>query len=117
MATNKREALRLTPSREDPVTVAFKEEHLQKLSSEIKVLDISVGGIRLRIPGAETILEAGASIEKMELSIPGEGEFALSGTVTFIKGDQCGIKFLKSGEHKIDKIARYLFNRERAMRT
>ena len=117
MATNKREALRVAPSQGDPVKVVFKQKDLQKLSSQIKVLDISVGGIKLQIPDAESIIAAGMPIEKMEISIPDEGVCVLTGNVTFVKGEQCGISFLQSGDQETNKIAKYIFNRERAMRT
>ena len=117
MTTNKRQALRLEPSQGHPIKVAFKQKDLQKLSSQIKVLDISVGGIRLQIPDAESIVKPGMSIRNMEVSIPDEGVCVLTGSITFIKGEQCGIEFLRSGDHELNKIARYIFNRERSMRT
>ncbi len=117
MTTNKRQALRLEPSQGHPVKVVFKQKDLQKLSSQINVLDISVGGIRLQIPDAESIVTVGMSIKNMEVSIPDEGICVLTGKITFMKGEQCGINFLQSGDHEINKIARYIFKRERAMRT
>jgi len=116
MSTNKRESLRLEPSQEQPIKILFKQKELRKPSSEIKVLDISVGGIKLQIQDAEKIVTVGMPINNMEVSIPDEGVCVLTGNVTFVKGDQCGINFLQSGDHEINKIARYIFNRERDMR-
>ena len=112
MSTNKRESLRLGPSQGDPLKVIFKQDKLQKLSSQIKVLDISLGGIGLQIPDAKSKIRIGMYIE-MEVPIPEEEVCVLSGRVTFVKGDKCGINFVQSRDREIDKIARYLFNRER----
>ncbi len=108
-----RKSLRLVPSPENPIKIVFGRKELQKLSSKIKLVDISVGGIGLELPDAKSILKVGMLIEYIELSIPGEGKCTLSGKVILVQGEKCGIEFLQIDEYEIRKIARYIFKRER----
>jgi CheY-like chemotaxis protein len=108
----KRKYLRLPPSLQKPIAVVFRKEGLDHLASRTKVTDISIGGLGLDIPDAESIFQHGMLIERIELSLPEEDTCVVSGTVVFLQGRKCGIEFVHQIESQISKISRYIFKRE-----
>ncbi|MGD1075820.1 MAG: PilZ domain-containing protein, partial [Thermodesulfovibrionales bacterium] len=108
----KRKYLRIPPSPQKPITVTLRKKGLDHLASQTKVTDISLGGLGLDIPAAESLFKLGMSIERIELIIPEEYACVMSGTVVFLQGRKCSIAFVNEIEEEVGKLSRYIFKRE-----
>jgi len=107
-----RRYLRVAPSKSRPVSVTILDKHLLGLSPLIHLVDISQGGLAFEMYDAESIFSIGSRIEKMVISLPGEGECRVSGIVRFSCKNRCGIEFIWEDTGGTEKVERYLQQRQ-----
>lgn len=104
----RRKNTRIIPSMSNPIRMNFLVKHLYGLSQLARVTDISLGGIGLELPNAESLFRMGTIIEKIEILLPGEGTCTFSGQIRYVCENRCGISFIQSDIRDIEKIANYV---------
>ena len=102
---------RIEPSGAHPVKIRFQTGSLRGISPLIKVVDLSEGGIGIRVYDAESIFKVGDMIEKIDILLPGEGAsivVPVAGMVRYSCEDRCGLQFLRDDNHDSSRISQYV---------
>lgn len=102
---------RIEPSEGHPVKVRFQTGSLRGISPLVKVVDLSEGGIGIRVYDAESIFRVGELVEMMEVVLPGEGAAVVvpvAGMVRYSCEDRCGLQFLRDERHDLSRISQYV---------
>ncbi len=102
---------RIEPSDNHPVRVRFQAGSLRGISPLVKVVDLSEGGIGIRVYDADSIFNAGDMIEMMDVVLPGEGAAVVvpvAGMVRYSCEDRCGLQFLRDDRYDSSKISQYV---------
>ncbi|MBA4371768.1 MAG: hypothetical protein C0402_02775 [Thermodesulfovibrio sp.] len=106
-----RKHFRIEPSEGHPVKVRFQSGTLRGISPLVKVVDLSEGGLGIRVYDAESTFRVGDMIELMEVILPGEGAAVavpVAGMVRYSCEDRCGLQFLRDERHDLSRISQYV---------
>ncbi len=95
-----------------PVRIRFQTGNLRGISPLVRVVDLSEGGVGLRVHDAESIFGIGEMIEKMEMLLPEEEALPLAGMVRFACEERCGLQFIPNDAVAISRIVRHLHRLE-----
>jgi CheY-like chemotaxis protein len=107
-----RKQIRVNPSKNSPVKIRFRQKSLRAVETLITVTDISMGGIGFELSDAESIFRIGTILDTMNVLLPGEGDFTVSGQVKFSHRNRCGIEFLRNSSPDFEKLNNYINQRQ-----
>ncbi len=73
----------------------------------MKVRDISMVGIGIKVPLGKRFLKEGLVVEDMVISLPGTGKCTLSGRIVYKRLGHVGIEFLDSKPTEYRKLEEF----------
>ncbi len=100
---------RVEPTKDHPINIRFS---VNRLSLKFKVLDISSGGMAMRVPNVDLLLDIGDILENMELILNKNDQIKISGQIRFIEKDRCSIKFIDITPQAEKTIVEYMERRK-----
>ncbi len=108
-----RKHIRLSAHNAKSLKIALRNKALSAISKKVRLRDISIGGVGLHIPDAQTIISEAIYME-FAILLPNEEICWLAGKVVYVNGDICGIQFREDFEQK--KLSRHILQIERELR-
>lgn len=99
---------RVMPMPGAPVSVSFLEPELLDLNKTLEVRDLSLGGMGIKVPLGNKLVQSGMEVRGMKLALGSDVTCTLSGTFVYRKLGVCGMEFRFCDPGEIDKVDGYI---------
>ncbi len=100
---------RIEPSKDHPINTRLS---INRLSLKFMVLDISTGGMALKVPNVELLLDIGDVLDNIEILLTERDKITVTGQVRFIQDAKCCIKFIDISPRAEGILAQYMERRK-----